>query len=408
MQNYDEIINFNYLNLDDWKNYAKKYIIPLFQISDVFLKLRNSLEGRLKNNAKEEFNSNENIREILLGGVSEQGNYESNSLARIYKRSLGIKIPRYDWIYYKRLGLEPFDQGVKCEFNDTVFLFFVEKIKIISSEILRLLSIQESQPNDDLTNILGTPERILDFIKDFYVSILNFSANYNQQTFFVINTYCSLKFYLIKAYPKLEGSFHLIKEFLGLEEKVAFSIDTDENGKDYTIWGHSEEGLADKIYELQQLLEEFFNFTTSSIDIPEQEKFYSRDKFNYLIELVIQNPVNLRKEYYNRVKESIDLSSELNFPPFSVSIQGYDKELQLVVRKNKIIKITNGYSPRTRYAFSLWRTKIILTEFLEKVAPYLFLAIATLSEIENLSYSEILDTDELNQSRFLKFYNRIG
>lgn len=408
MKNYDEFIDFNYLNLDDWRIYARKYIIPLFKISDIILRLRTSLEDRLKKNSKEEFNSNENIREILLGGINEQGNYETNSLARIFKRAIGVKIPRYDWIYYKKKGLEPFDQGIKCVFKETLFLFFVKKLKTVSSKILTLLSIQAPESNDDFEDLLRKPEKILAYIKDLYVNILNFSPNHNQQTFFVLNTICVPRFYIIEAYPNLKENFEHLTEILGLRENIIFPFETEEERNKYAIWGHSEEGLAYNIIELHQLIEEFFDLTGSSIEMIEGEVFYNRDKFNYLFKLVIKNPVNLREDFFNKVKESIIVPSELNFSPYEVNIQGYDKSIQLVTIKNIITKITNGYSPNTRYAFSLLRTKIFLTDFIEKVAPYLFLSIALFLKLENLNYNEILDTEELNESLFYEYYNRLG
>jgi len=72
----------------------------------------------------------------------------------------------------------------------------------------------------------------------------------------------------------------------------------------------------------------------------------------------------------------------------------------------RIVKVTNGYSPNTRYAFYLERTKIHIAEFIETIAPYLFLGLAELFEIESINYPKILESAELRKSRFLQFRNR--
>lgn len=408
MQTYDDIVDFNYLDLEEWKNYAKTYLVPLQKIALLLSEFRSFLVKKTTYNLKEFFNNNESVRKILLGGINERGHYEPNSLAEIIKKTLGIKIMRHKYIYHKRLGNDPFDKGVKCKFKETLFGHFIEQIKMETEKILTSLSIETSTINSgEIDEIFNNPEKILDIIKELYTRILSFSANYNHQTFFIINFYCVPYFYILEAYPKLKSNFDVLKDILGLKEFFIPPIE-DEDKKRLTIWGYADGGLAEKIFSLQNLFELYLDFSDSFITIPGKDEMMNRENFTSIINLVIKDPINLALDYIKKIEENITLPHSLEFQPYRINISGYNKSLQLILINQKIVKVTNGYSPNTRYAFYLERSIIHISEFIETIAPYLFLGVAELFEIESINYPKILDSRELEKSRFLEFKNRWG
>ncbi|KKM17289.1 hypothetical protein LCGC14_1677290 [marine sediment metagenome] len=406
METYDDIVHFNYLDLEEWKNYAKTYLVPLQKNALLLSEFRSFLLKKTTNNLKEFFNNNESIRKILLGGINEQGHYEPNSLAEIIKKTLGIEIMRREYIYHKRLGNDPFDKGVKCKSKKTLFRHFIKQIKMETTKILTSLSIETSTINSgEIDEIFNNPEKILDIIKGLYTKILSFSANYNQQTFFIRNFYCIPYFYILEAYPKLKSNFDILKDILGLKESFIPSI-KDEDKERLTIWGYADGGLAEKIFSLQNLFELYLDFSDSFITIPGMDEMMSRENFTSIINMVIKDPINLAVDYIKKIEEEITLPYSLEFQPYRINISGYNKNLQLILINQKIVKVTNGYSPKTRYAFYLERPKIHISEFIETIAPFLFLGVAELFEIESIHYPKILESGERGKSRFLEFRNQ--
>ncbi len=101
MKSYDEIIGFDYTDENEWKGWIREKFIPLHNQLSVILKLRKHLEDILKTNLKEALNR-ESIKEILLGGITKDGEYAQNSLAKFYKDALGISINPKEWVAYCR------------------------------------------------------------------------------------------------------------------------------------------------------------------------------------------------------------------------------------------------------------------------------------------------------------------
>jgi len=259
MKTYDEVVGFDYTNAEEWQSFVKNQVLPLHRSISKVVKLRKSLEELFSNNLSDLIRNNTNIKQILLGGVDENGDYKPNSLARMYRKFLGISVNTKEWVSMsKQPGIDAAEY-IKCNFTDTPFLQFVKDIKEIVDRLLYLVEISDEEVKDDeIRDILENPEKIVNELKKIYIGLVGISANHSYYTFFTINTRCIPRYYIERAYPKLKDKFEEVAEFLGLEPKFVPDIKEEKIKRNYTLWGHKENGFADLLYELNRIIWEYF------------------------------------------------------------------------------------------------------------------------------------------------------
>ena len=167
----------------------------------------------------------------------------------------------------------------------------VKDIKEIIDKLLPLAEISEKEVEDsEINEILENPEKIVDELKTIYDSLVNISANHSYHTFFIINTRGIPRYYIEQAYPRLKDRFEDVSEFLGLEKKFFLDVKEGKIKRDYTMWGHKENGLAYLIYKLNGILWLYFE----------------KEEFRKLFELITSNAEDLRQKYYENAKKSLD------------------------------------------------------------------------------------------------------
>ncbi|MHA1757416.1 MAG: hypothetical protein ACTSVV_11640 [Promethearchaeota archaeon] len=410
MTSYDDIVEFNYLDMNEWEKYIQDYLVPIYKVASLFYEFNLYLKNEVLINLKDYFNNNENVKKLLLGGVNEKGEFVNISLAECIEKIFGIEFDRRNYLYYESIGENPFENDISLIHKDTLFILFVKKIKEKIENIFNLVSVEKPKINHkEINDIINNSNKIIDLLANLYTNITKFSANYNQQTFFIKHFYCTPFFYILEAYPKLKINlnFNKLREILKLKEIYVPPLRNEKLKKKYTIWGYKSKGLGDLIFSLQEFFENFHNYN----EYPEiilKDYTSMKNDFDFIINLVINNPIDLKDAYINKLKEYIHLPSSFKFSPNKIIIGGaHNQELELVLLDQYIIKVTNGYAPtstsRNQY-YILDNIKINIGEFMETVAPYLFLNLAELHEIENISYGErILNSEEQNNCEFLRF-----
>lgn len=404
MESYDEVVGFDYTDENEWKNWIREKFLPLHKQLSIILKLRESLENILKTNLKEAF-SQRYIQEILLGGITKEGEYTQNSLAKLYKDALGIYINPKEWVAYCRTGLNPVENGIECKFEDTSFLVFITEIKELVEEVLSRIEIEPQDIEDkEIEEIMNSPEKILEIIKEIYKSIVSISANYDYHMFFVLNTRCIPRFFIEKAYPKLKENFEKVAEILELEEKFVPDINDEKVRREYTLIGHKENGFADTLFDVQHTIWNYFNFS--------RESFYDGEKWINIkeIEEIFSRVVQLNdlwSEFIKKVEGQLHFLEELKFSTVDINITGYNQTLYFVIKNVFVVKAFNGYSPRTTYAFYNEDFSISFTEFMNKIAPYTFVGIILIEPVEKIPYPEVLSRID-GVDVVLKFCNLVG
>ena len=287
MKTYDEVVGFDYTNAEEWRSFVKNQILPLHKSISKIVKLRKSLEELLSNNISDLIRNNTNIKQILLGGVDENGDYKPNSLARMYMEFLGVSINTKEWVSLsKQPGIDAAEY-IKCNFADTSFLQFVKEIKEIIDRLFSLAEISEEEVKDDeIRDMLENPEKIVNELREIYTRLIDISANHSYYTFFTINTRCIPRYYIEQAYPKLKDKFEEVVEFLGLEPKFIPNVKEEEIKRNYTLWGHKENGFADLLYRLNRAVWNFWNKAKNIIE-------------------AIAKVRDLKEEYYERAEKML-------------------------------------------------------------------------------------------------------
>ena len=365
MESYDEIEGFDYTDENEWKNWIREKFLPLHKQLSIILKLRESLENILKTNLKEAF-SQQYIQEILLGGITKEGEYTSNSLAKLYKDTLGIYINPKEWVAYCRTGLNPVENGIECKFENTSFLAFITEIKELVEEVLSIIEIEPQDIEDkEIEEIMNSPEKILEIIKEIYRSVISISANYDYHMFFVLNTRCIPRFFIEKAYPKLKENFEKVAEVLELEEKFVPNISDEKVRKEYTLIGHKKDGLADIFYVLNRKV----------LKITEIRTF----------EIAGIHLQDLKTEYYEKVKHTLEKIEwkrpdyiQISDPPGTQHVSGYSGpwyytyfvEGMMVNRFREV-----GWSARGYYYHDTRECNISFIQLINDISPALFLGV---------------------------------
>jgi len=246
MASYDEIVEFDYTSENEWKGWVKEKFLPLHKQLSIILKLRDYLENLIKTNFKEAL-TQQSIKEMLLGGVTREGEYSSNSLAKLYKDALGISINPKEWVAYSKAGLDPLKNGIECKFEETAFLTFVNVMKELVEKILYKVEIEPQEVEDkEIEKIVNSPEKLLEIIREVYKHVVSVSANYDYHTFFILNARCIPRFFIEKAYPKLKENFEKVKEILELEEKFVLNISDERIRRDYTLYSTASINFMDR------------------------------------------------------------------------------------------------------------------------------------------------------------------
>ena len=255
MKTYDDVVGFDYTNAEEWRSFVKNQILPLHERISKIVKITENIEELLSNNISDVIRNNTYVKQMLLGGVNENGDYKPNSLAKIYREFLGISINTKEWISLsKQPGIDAAEY-IKCNFADTPFLQLVKDVKEIVDRLISLAEISDKGIKDDeIKDVLENPEKIVDDLKEIYARSVSISANHSYYTFFTINTRCIPRYYIEQAYPKLKDKFEEVIESLGLEPKFIPDIKEEEIKRCYTLWGHKENGFADLIYRLNGII----------------------------------------------------------------------------------------------------------------------------------------------------------
>ena len=321
MASYDEIIPFDYTSEDEWQKWIKEKFLPLYKQFSIILKLREYLENLIKTNFKEAF-SRQSIKEILLGGVTKDGEYSSSSLAKLYKDVLGVSINPKEWIVYCKAGLDPIENGIKCKFEDTSFLVFISKMRKLFEKIFHKVEIKPQEVEDkEIEEIVNSPEKILEVIGKIYKLVVSISANYDYHMFFILNTHFIPRFFIQKAYPKLKENFEKVIKILELEEKFVPNVSNERIKKDYTIFGHKENGFANILFSIQYTIWNYFNFSKDSFW--DGEKWIELNELKEIFSSVV-NPEDLKTNYKKNISRFFSKEINISRKIILISINKFD------------------------------------------------------------------------------------
>jgi hypothetical protein len=128
-----------------------------------------------------------------------------------------------------------------------------------------LQQLNEAPPVVDgrVETVLDEPESVTDVIRRLLSGVLQLTANTCPFTFFAHTTKAVTARYLTEAYPPLHGEVKDVAGSLGLQKLFVPELADDERDAAYTVWGHTENGVLDRLSRLNQVVWTTFSDETA-------------------------------------------------------------------------------------------------------------------------------------------------
>lgn len=254
MKNYDDLLEFDYTETEEWYNFLEDKIIPLHTLVSRLVKTSKFLEEEFNEKTLSDvFDKNQEMQLILLGGSSADGEYKNNSLAKIWKETTGVQINIVKWTNLKRETGINASNYVTCECSSTEFLEFMGKIVDLTRRILSITDINEVKTGTNKYKyLMENPKKIVEYIREIYERLVELSSNYNYHTFFIKSLVNVPKKYLLNTYPKLADKENIL-HFLGVEKDDSFEREN------YEIYHYKDNSIGKILCELNVLIWEFFS-----------------------------------------------------------------------------------------------------------------------------------------------------
>ena len=237
MSNYDSFEGFiDYTNKDEWKNYIRNYVIPLWEKANVLKEFYENLKNEFQSSQLNEVNKKD--LPLLLGGVVPKGEeiYKKNSLAKFYNKFFGLKLSDIQsWMLGGELaGIQP-----KVIVEETSFVRFVNDIyKWTNIALSNQTLVEFAERSINYIELKEDSNKLKELVKDFYQAVLNISVNYNYGTFFLWSIKQITYRFMKAAYPRIDQIKDFLENEFGLEPfkwNAPFGEDSGLS-KEYMIW----------------------------------------------------------------------------------------------------------------------------------------------------------------------------
>ena len=203
---------------------------------------------------KDAVNQAPRIRPFLLGGLTEDGDYPDESLAALTEQYLGIVLDDPNrWVNAEQEGLTG-DDYVTVTTTETELVSLLQTVDKQLTAVLQDLDETPPVVDDRVETVLEQPETLTDVIESLLSGVLQLTANTCSFTFFAHTTQAVTARYLTEAYPPLQGEVHDIAGSLGLQKLFVPELADDDRNAAYTIWGHTEDGILDRLSRLNQVV----------------------------------------------------------------------------------------------------------------------------------------------------------
>ena len=231
------------LKIESWKEYLNDYIIPLYNYSNIILKMSDKAK---EFNKKTYAELDPFFKEALISGLKEDGKYAENALAKFYKEILGIMVEDPDQLLfdikegYEGTGARILFQYTPLENYRNVMYVFTRQFEKIPSFIafsklifdvtsfiiaeMEQHGLKAEKHRDSIR--LEKPVDLVTVITKFLEKALNTSINYNKFTFFAWTLRKITPKYMDKIYPNISKE---IKNFLGITTIYKFKNETTYN-----------------------------------------------------------------------------------------------------------------------------------------------------------------------------------
>ena len=299
----------------------------------------------------------EDYKSLVLGGVSEEGAYLDDSVAKFYRDffgvSLNVELPQY--VSAVKEGLT---KGIMAVVSESLFVRFASEVatqtrKIehiaLSKEIIGIVEHpKEDVRGEEFDALVRKPDEVIKLIEEFYNKCARITPNYNEYSLFILTIRAITRRYLEEAYPEFKEKFEELRSFFGLKPLFTPKIEESEMKQKYTIWHLPEGSFGGEIKKLYEIVWDY------------------NSQLKELLSQYFLGIVDLKEEFFEMAKNSIILLSEV-----------LDVEKLLTVEST--LRTSNPfqvefefYSYRSSGSILLPERPVPFTEVLNEISPFLF------------------------------------
>lgn len=259
---YTEISN-QVQEKEAWTNFVQEDLAPLLADVRKLVGFREQLEKLVGLTLGEASTRDQRYRPLLIGGISDEGEYKENSFAGYIDQLFSIKLDNpKKWIVAQKTGLNP-DNYTEIVSSSPPFVTMLNTVREmtvkIANKVDTKLPANAGKGIDEIKDeVLEDPQELIRTAQRVLERLINLSAGSNPFTFFAYTTRSISRRYLNEAYPSFGEQLPQMESFLGLENIFTPVIDDKETQGDYSIWTHEENGLLSLIARLNDIAWEMF------------------------------------------------------------------------------------------------------------------------------------------------------
>lgn len=243
---------------DGWHQFLSDDLAPIRDAAQTLLAVRDRLadhEGRTLAEATER---EERIRPFLVGGLTADGTYSDDALARFTTDFLGVQLDSSkQWVKAQREGLDA-DEYVAVTVSETEIVTLLQSIKEQITAIERGLGESPSSPNRASAVMLDDPQAVVDTMQEFLEQVVALSAHTHPFMFFAYTTQSLSGRYLGEAYPPVYEQLQDLTDLLGMQQMFVPDVGDGDKRDAYTVWGHEEDRVLDRLYRINSRVWETF------------------------------------------------------------------------------------------------------------------------------------------------------
>jgi hypothetical protein len=239
---------------EEWTAFANDELRPVAETARTLMELRDQLAPPEsgETTVREVVDQDPRLRRFLLGGLTDDGSVPDEGLASLTEQFLGVAlVDPYKWVNAEREGLTG-DEYVAVTTTDTRLISLLQTVDEQLRAVLQHLDISPPVVDDQVEAVLDNPATLADLVQQFLTGALRVTANTSPFAFFAYTTRAVTARYLTEAYPSLHDSLHDVAGLVGLEKRFVPNLEDGESVADYTVWGHTEDGVLARLHRLNQ------------------------------------------------------------------------------------------------------------------------------------------------------------
>jgi len=385
-------VKFDYGDESEWAAYFQNDIKKLAKSCLVIKKFWDELKIRCDGKALKDLQDEFDYIPILLGGVTPDGKYTENSLAKVYATLLGFKPENiHDLVERFKRGLPV---TTKIVVRKTDFINFIENILDVVISILKqaenkgVIMDSNIDVRVDYFAVLSNHQKLIEILESFVNYVAKILPNYNQKSLFVWTLSKLTYKYMISAYPMLENGaiFERIKSILGLDIIFSPKVEDDSIKRLYEVYSYCDDSIGKELIRLFKSVWNYFSYFSRDLKIvfPELPNF--KNEFHELAMNSLKSIGWELPHYIVIVGQTTSYRHHMGL--LTVEIRKAEYRISGIIVTECYLEYYNRSTQivTTRYYYETKEVGKSIFDFLDDISPMLFL-------LDGLEYNVVIRED---------------